>query len=158
MFRELIRKKKALPIEECIRILKEEKRGVLSVNGDGGYPYGMPMNHFYNEADGKIYFHCGMVGHRLDALRRDARACFCVYDAGQRKEGAWALDFKSVIVFGTVEILREREKIEDITRALSYKFTKDEAYISAEIEGHAHRTLLLALTPEHISGKAVNES
>ena len=79
MFREMIRKNKALPEEECIRILTEEKRGVLSVNGDGGYPYGTPMNHFYNAEDGKLYFHCGkQQGHRLDALAQDGRASFCV--------------------------------------------------------------------------------
>ena len=58
MFREMLRKKQALTEEECIRILKEEPRGVLSVLGDDGYPYGMPLNHYYCEEDGKIYFHC----------------------------------------------------------------------------------------------------
>ena len=59
MFRELVRIKQKLSMEECISILKKEKRGVLSVNGDGGYPYRMPMNHWYDEESGKIYFHCG---------------------------------------------------------------------------------------------------
>ena len=45
MFRELIRKNQQLSHEECIRILQTELRGVLSVNGQDGYPYGMPMNH-----------------------------------------------------------------------------------------------------------------
>ena len=58
MFRELIRKHNQLSMEECIRILTQETRGVLSVHGENGYPYGTPMNHFYNEADGAIYFHC----------------------------------------------------------------------------------------------------
>ena len=31
-------------------------RGVLSVLDDNGYPYGIPMNHWYNEEDGKLYF------------------------------------------------------------------------------------------------------
>ena len=61
MFRELVRKKKQISMEECIRILKSEPRGVLSVLGDDDYPYGMPMNHFYNKEDGKIYFHCGKM-------------------------------------------------------------------------------------------------
>ena len=70
MFRELLRKNKQLSQEECVELLKNETRGVLSVIGDEGYPYGMPMNHWYNEDDGAIYFHCGNVGHRLDALRK----------------------------------------------------------------------------------------
>ena len=32
---------------------------MLAVNGDGGYPYASPMNHYYNPEDGCVYFHCG---------------------------------------------------------------------------------------------------
>ena len=88
MFRELTRIKNKLSDEACIRILTTEKRGVLSVNGDGGYPYAMPMNHYYNPDDGAIYFHCGKTGHRLDSLKKDGKASFCVYDGGFRKDGA----------------------------------------------------------------------
>lgn len=158
MFRELLRKSKALSPEECIHILKTEKRGVLSVNGEGGYPYGMPMNHWYNEENGKLYFHCGNVGHRLDALRKDSKVSFCAYDEGYRDPGDWALHFKSVIVFGKIKIVDDMDQIVDITTKLSHKFTQDDAYIQAEIENHAHRTLLLELTPEHICGKLVKES
>ena len=158
MFRDLARKHKQISAEECLRLLKEETRGVLSVLGDEGYPYGMPMNHWYNEADGAIYFHCGKAGHRLDALKRCDKVSFCVYDQGFREEGQWAWKVNSVIVFGRVEIIDNLEQIVDITTKLSYKFTQDEEYIRREIEQAAERTLLLKLTPEHICGKLVTEA
>ena len=158
MFRELTRKNKKISTEGCISLLKSEKRGVLSVNGDNGYPYGMPMNHFYNEDDGRIYFHCGKVGHRLDSLRKDNKVSFCVYDNGYCNEGEWALNVKSVIVFGKIEVIDEQDKIVDIAAKLSRKFTEDEEYIRNEIEKYGRQTLLLALTPEHICGKSVQES
>lgn len=158
MFRELIRKNKQLSVDECIHVLKTEKRGVLSVNGEHGYPYGMPMNHWYNEEDGKIYFHSGNIGHRLDALKENGKVSFCTYDAGVRKPDHWALNVKSVIVFGTMEIVDDMDTIVDIATKLSHKFTQDDAYIADEIKNHAHRTLLLVLTPEHICGKLVEES
>ena len=105
MFRELIRKNKQLSMEDCIHVLKTETRGVLSVLGDNDYPYGTPMNHWYNEEDGSIYFHCGNLGHRLDALKKNDKVSFCVYDQGYRKEGDWTWNVKSVIIFGRVEIL-----------------------------------------------------
>ena len=37
MFREMLRKKQQLSQEECIAILKNEPRGVLSVLGDDDY-------------------------------------------------------------------------------------------------------------------------
>ncbi len=158
MFRELTRKKQKLSSEECIHILISEKRGVLSVNGDNGYPYGSPINHYYNEDDGKIYFHCGKIGHRLDSLKNNNKVSFCVYDKGYKKDGQWQLNVKSVIVFGNIEIVDDKDKIIDIAAKLSHKFTQDEDYIQEEIKNHAHRTLLLVLTPEHICGKTVEES
>ena len=158
MFRELARKNKKISMEECIEVLKSETRGVVSVLGDDDYPYGMPMNHFYNEEDGKIYFHCGKYGHRLDALKKHDKVSFCVFDQGYRNEGEWALNVKSIIVFGRMEIIDDPEAIADISRKLSYKVTQDEAYIEKEIKENLRATLLLALTPEHICGKLVNES
>ncbi|MBQ9408021.1 MAG: pyridoxamine 5'-phosphate oxidase family protein, partial [Clostridia bacterium] len=111
MFRELTRSKQQLSREECIRLLVTLKRGVLSVLGDDGYPYGMPLNHFYCEEDGKIYFHSGRRGHKIDALRRCGKVSYCVYDEGYRDEGDWALHINSVIVFGSVEFIEDREKI-----------------------------------------------
>lgn len=158
MFREMLRKKQQLPEEECIDILKTELRGVLSVLGDDDYPYGMPINHYYNEADGKIYFHSGMKGHKVDALKRHDKVSLCVYDQGYRREGEWALNIKSVIVFGTIEFIEDRETIYRISAELSRKFTKDENYIQKEIDRSGPRTLMFALTPQYITGKLVNEA
>ena len=159
MFRELVRKNKQLSDDECIQVLKNETRGVLSVLGDDDYPYGMPMNHWYNEEDGSIYFHCGYYGgHRLDALKKHDKVSFCVYDEGYRNDGEWALNIKSVIVFGRVKVVEDLEKVVDISIKLSHKFTRDDAYIKEEIEKYAKQTLLLELTPEHICGKMVTES
>ena len=108
--------------------------------------------------DGKLYFHCGRAGHRLDALQRSGKASFCVYDGGCCEQGDWALRFKSVILFGEIEIIDDPARVVEITAKLCRKFTQDEAYIKAEIAQHAHRTLLLAMTPLHICGKSVKES
>ncbi len=158
MFRELTRKNKRLGNSECIELLKNETRGVLSVLGDGDYPYGMPMNHFYNECDGNIYFHCGRSGHRLDALKKHDKVSFCVYDKGVRENGEWAYKVSSVVVFGKIEIIDDAKAISDICTRLSRKFTDDEDYIRKEIENHGRNTLLLKLIPENICGKLITES
>ncbi|MBE6596641.1 MAG: pyridoxamine 5'-phosphate oxidase family protein [Ruminococcaceae bacterium] len=157
-FRELTRKNKEITREEAIELLTRETRGTLAVNGDSGYPYAMPMNHFYNVGDGCIYFHCGRIGHRLDSLRRSDKVSFCVCEEGYREEGDWAYNVRSVIVFGRIEVIDDIEKVVTITNALCRKFTLDEEYIQKEIRDHGKATLLLKLTPEHISGKRVKES
>ena len=158
MFREMRRFKQQISEEECIRILKEEPRGVLSMFGDDGYPYGIPISHYYSEEDGKIYFHSGKTGHKIDALKRKGKASFCVYDSGTKSADSWWLNFRSVVVFGYVEFVEDRKKIYEICRRLSRKFTQDEEYIEDEINRAGPRTLMFALVPEHITGKAVRES
>ncbi len=158
MFRELTRKYKAATREECIRLLESEKRGVLSVQGDDGYPYGMPMNHWYDAESGCLWFHCGHGGHREDALSRCDKVSYCVYDEGWTKPGDWVKHVTSVIVFGRMEIVDDMDEIVRAATALSLKFTDDEAYIAREIKAFAHETRLLKLTPEHICGKHVTES
>lgn len=158
MFRPLTRVRQQLPEEECIQILKTQMRGVLSVQGDDGYPYGMPMNHFYREEDGRLYFHSAMEGHKVDAMRRSDKASFCVYDEGFRREGEWALNIRSVIVFGRIRVVEDRETVYRIAAELSRKFTDDEAYIRHELERSGPKTLMFALEPEYMTGKIVNEA
>ena len=158
MFREMLRRKQALSQEECVHILMREKRGVLSVIGDDGYPYCMPMNHYYCADDGHIFFHSAVVGHRADALKKCDRVCFCVYDEGYKREGEWSLNIKSVIVFGRMRIMDDHEKAMDMVRRLSAKFTDDTEYVEREIREAGGHTLCLELIPENITGKLVNEA
>ena len=158
MFREMRRIKQQLEHEECIRILKEEPRGVLSVCGDDGYPYGIILDHWYNEADGKLYFHGAKSGHKIDAINACDKVSYVVHDAGFRREGEWALNIKSVVVFGRAKIIEDKEKQKEICTALCRKFTDDEEYIRKELENALARVCCIELTPEHITGKLVNES
>lgn len=158
MFRELVRKKQALTPDECIQILQNEPRGVLSVIGDDGYPYGVPINYYYCEENGHIYFHSGKSGHKVDAIRACDKVSFCVYDSGYRNEGDWALNINSIIVFGKIQVVEDFDKAMDICRKLSYKFTDDSKYIEKEISSFGKHTLCLELVPEHITGKRVKES
>ena len=157
MFRDVARKKQALTRAECIALLKREKRAVLSVVTEDGYPYAVPVNHWYNEADGKLYFHGGKIGHKIDCMKASDKVSLCVMDAGTPAEDGWWLTVQSVVVFGRVEFIEDYDRAMDIARALSHQFTLDEAYIDDEIEHHGHRTLVCAVTIEHITGKTVTE-
>lgn len=157
MFREVARKNRTITYEECIEILKNEKRGVLSVIGDDGYPYGMPINHWYCEEDGKIYFHSGKTGHKIDSIKNNDKVSFCVYDKGYRNEGEWFLNINSVIVFGRAKIISDHQKALEISRNLSYKFINDEKYIDEEIRKYGEAVLCFEITPEHITGKHIKE-
>ncbi|MBQ5762070.1 MAG: pyridoxamine 5'-phosphate oxidase family protein [Clostridia bacterium] len=158
MFRQLTRKKQSLPTFRIVEILKKEKRGVLSVLGDNGYPYGLPINYWYNEENGRLYFHSGKKGHKNDAIAVNNKVSFCVMDEGYRNEGEWALNISSVIIFGKIQIVESFEEAMKICRKLSLRFTSDSEYIDSEIQKCGNATVCYELIPEHITGKLVNES
>ena len=160
MFRPMRRFKQQISEEECIRILQEEKRGILSMHGEDGYPYGIPMNHWYNPENGKLYFHCAKTGHKLDAIRKNDKVSYCVYDQGFRENGDWALNIRSVVVFCRARIVddAEDELRRRIAVGLCRKFTDDEAFLQKELVNAMPRAAFLELTPDHMTGKLVNES
>ena len=158
MFRPMRRIRQQISVEECVRILREEKRGVLSLAGENGYPYGIPMNHWYNPEDGKLYFHGAKEGHKLDALRKDNRVSYCVWDAGYRREGEWALNVNSVVAFGRISLVTDEEKVKLICEKLCRKFTDDEEYIERELRNALPRVQCLEMDIDHMTGKLVNES
>ncbi len=158
IFRPMRRIKQQISREECEKVLSEQKRGVLSMIGDGGYPYGIPMDHFFCKEDGKLYFHCAKEGHKLDAVSECDKVSYCCMDEGYRKEGEWALNIRSVIVFGHMKLVTDPEKTKWICTNLVKKFTDDEAYLQHELKHALPRVQCLELIVEHMTGKLVNES
>ena len=158
MFRQMRRFKQQITDAECKEILKNEKRGVLSLLGDDGYPYGLPLSHFYSEEDNKIYFHGAKEGHKIDAIKNYDKASFCVYDKGYRKDGEWALNINSVIVFGKIRLVTAPELTRKICTKLVQKFTDDEEYLEKELKNALPRVQCLELEIEHMTEKLVNES
>ena len=161
MFRKMRRFKQQITDAECVEVLKGAKRGVLSVFGEDGYPYGLPVSHWYNEADGKLYFHGAKAGHKLDAIKACDKVSFCVMDEGYREENDWALNIKSVIIFGRIRFFsyeEEPEKVREICVALSAKFTDDANYADDELAKLNKNVLCFEITPDHMTGKLVNES
>ena len=80
MFREMRRFKQQITTEECKKVLKEEKRAAFSVIGDEGYPYTIPINFYYDEADNIISFHGAKEGHKADAVNRCDKVCLTVWN------------------------------------------------------------------------------
>lgn len=158
MFRKMRRFKQQITDAECIEILKNTKRGVLSLLGEDGYPYGIPIDHWYCEEDGRIYFHGAKEGHKIDAIKACDKASYCVYDEGYRKEGEWALNIKSVVTFGRIRLVEDEDTARKICTELVRKFTDDEDYLEKELQNAFPRVQCLELIPEHMTGKLINES
>ena len=132
MFRKMRRFRQQLTDSACAEILENGQRGVLAVLGDGGYPYTVPLDYVYT--DGKLYFHSAVEGHKVDAVRAEPKASFCVLAQREQDADGWSYYFDSVVVF-----FPDAQMVED------------------DIRKNAARALVLCLQAEHISGKHVHE-
>ncbi len=156
MFRKMRRFGQEVTHEECIKILTEEKRAVLAVNGDDGYPYAVPINFYYEQSSRKIYFHCAKEGHKLDALNADNKVCFTVSDSGYQKDD-WSFYVTSVIVFGRAAVMTDEAEKLDKIRKFGLKYYPTEQSVDEEISRDFSRVNMVEIIPEHITGKLVHE-
>lgn len=157
MFREMRRKKQALTEEENIKILKNGTAGVLAVDGDGGYPYAVPLSYVYH--DGKIFFHCAKSGHKLDAIRRNPKASFCVIGQDQVMPQEYTTYFRSVIAFGKVRILEDDAEKWDALRLLAKKYYPESGTQEHDqaIRHDYAPVCIVELAVEHVTGKEAIE-
>ena len=157
MFREMRRFKQQLSVERSKEVLSSNTAGVLSVLGDDGYPYGVPLSYAYD--NGKIYLHCGPSGHKIDAIKSCDKVSFCVIDEDTVVEKEYTTYFRSVIAFGRIHIASSPEEIKKGLTVLTRKYSASlqEQEILAHIDSGINRTTVLVIEIQHLTGKEAIE-
>ncbi len=79
-------------------------------------------------------------------------------DEGYRKDGEWALNIKSVVIFGKIRKIDDTQEAITILRKLGLKYYPTEESVEKAILQSAKRVQMMELTMEHMTGKLVNES
>lgn len=156
-FREMRRRRQQISEEECIGILQRCTSGVLSVLGDNGYPYGVPISYVYDS--GRIYFHSATRGHKVDALTRNPKASFTVIALDNVLPEKYTTCFESVVCFGQVRFLEGEEDKREILSRLGrhYNPLGSKEGLTREIDGAMGHVLVMEFVLEHISGKRAKE-
>lgn len=156
MFREMRRKKQALPIEECEAVLRRGTSGVLAVLGDGGYPYTVPLSYVYDGE--KIFFHCAKTGHKLDAILRESKVSFCVLDVDQVVPAEYTTYYRSVVAFGRARVLEDVSEKRKALEKLAEKYSPElERGRSLEIDKQFAGVCMVEIQIEHLTGKEAIE-
>lgn len=155
-FRQMRRKNQLLSEAECIEILNRNTSGVMSVIGDNGYPYTVPLSYVY--LDGKIYFHCAVSGHKIDAIKNNDKVSFCIVDQDKVVPDEYTTYYRSVIIFGRARILQNEDEIKYTLTHLAKKYAPNESAssINDEIKKCPH-LLMVEIKIDHITGKAAKE-
>lgn len=157
MFRQMRRKRQALPYEECAAVLHRGTSGVLAVAGDDGYPYAVPLSYVYDGE--KLYFHCAKNGHKIDAIARNPKASFCVIGKDQVVPEEYTTYFRSVIVFGAIRLLTDEREKRSAIEKLAVKYAPSSAAESRQkaINREWQPLCILEMDIAHIIGKEAIE-
>jgi uncharacterized protein len=148
----LRRQDRKISDDEALAILQQGEYGVLSMctPKDGGY--GIPLNYaFVNHA---LYFHCALEGSKMEYLKSNNKASFCVVGKTEVMPAKFGTLYESVIAFGNVTHVDELEKRAALMKLIE-KYSP--GYIKEGndyIEKLFSRTLIIKLTVEAITGKA----
>lgn len=157
MFRQMRRLKQEISIEECRTILNNGKRGVLSLIGDDGYPYGVPLNYVYDPSSEKLYFHSAKEGHKIEAIGKCNKVSFTVWQKERQDENDRSWYFGSVIVFGRGELVTDEKETVEAVRKIGMKYYPSAADVDKAIEKYISGVQIIAVVIEHLTGKRVHE-
>ena len=155
MFREMRRKEKTLENDIVKKILVSSEYGVLSTISGNGYPYGVPVNYYF---DGKfIYFHSAKTGEKIDNINRCNKISFSIVGKSKTVPDKFSTDYESVLVFGKAFEIFDEEK----TRALLgliKKYSSDFYEAGDEYVKRAENgTKVFKIDIDHITGKGNKE-
>lgn len=157
MFREMRRKKQILKEGETIAILEKGTSGVLALLGDDDYPYAVPISYVYDNY--KLYFHGAKAGHKIDAIKKCAKASFCVIEQDNIVPEEYTTYFRSVIAFGKIHIIEDEKEMRKAITALAIKYHPDDNEINREnaINREWKPLCMIEFEIEHITGKEAIE-
>ncbi len=151
MFRILRHSHMAMGESEAVRLLEEGDYAIVSVHSPTGYPYGFPMS--YVVLDGQLYFHCALVGHKMECLAHSEKVSFTV--VGRTKSVPENLDvyYESVVGFGLARPVEGSEK-ERALMALVAKYAPGfEEKGRKSLEDEFDVTTVIRIEIEHLTGK-----
>lgn len=150
MFRSMRRKDRSLSKEDTWNVINNGKYGVLSILGDDGYPYGVPLH--YIVSDGTLYVHgTNEGGHKYDSIEQNPKMSFTIMDMEDDIKG------RSVILFGTIHSVPEKREF--VLNQFVEKFVPEFAWSDAKggIPFAKEKICAYVFDIEHVTGKWVDQ-
>ena len=141
--------------EEMERLLERMSVGCLSVTTGNHGPYTVAMNYLFH--DGCIYLHGAKAGRKMQALQRDPRVCFLVYEDGplilRDKRCGISQMYKSVLCFGKATFVEDADEKRVVLEQMIGKYAPDNKTTPVVDAENIERTAVIKITIEAMSGK-----
>lgn len=157
MFRKIRKIKNEINQAEAKELLNNSRRGILAMNGDDGYPYAIPVNYFYDEAEEKIFFHGAKAGYKVDCLKSSDKVCFTIIGSEMIREEAWAPYMQSVVIFGRCQFIDDKQTAMKRLKDFAMKYYPNEDMVLNEIKADGSATQMFQIEIEYMTGKEVQE-
>jgi nitroimidazol reductase NimA-like FMN-containing flavoprotein (pyridoxamine 5'-phosphate oxidase superfamily) len=153
---KLRRKDRTMKTSRAMELLLEHMPvGRLAVTTEDG-PYIVAVNYLF--FDGSIYFHSGLSGRKVEALRADSRVCFLVVEVGSQvlwEHGCGISQiYKSVICFGKAEFVESLLEKRVILERMVQKYVPSSYPLSPMKDHNIEQTAVVRIVIESITGKA----
>lgn len=150
---EVRRRDRLLDEESARGLLRRGEYGVLSMVGDDGGGYGVPLSYVWDGA-GRIYVHCAPEGRKLRCVDRVPEVSFCVVGATKVAPAKFTTAYESVVVRArAVRALPEEERWRAL-RLLLGKYAPEECETGLIYARRSFaRTEILRLEILAVSGK-----
>lgn len=157
MFQTMRRKRQELSREDTAAILERRTSGVLALAEEGGFPYAVPLSYVYT--GDKLYFHCAKSGHKLELIRQNPKASFCVVDQDQIVPEEYTTYFRSAIVFGELRVMEDGPEKRAAIEALAAKYDPEGPADGRqkEIDREWGALCVLEMEISHMTGKEAIE-
>lgn len=151
MRKELTRTKQVLDKQTVRRIIETSVYGVLSLNGDDGYLYSVPLSYVYS--NGVVYFHGSPRGYKYECFQRTDKTSFSIVGQSQVVPSVRANNFQSVLIWGRLQPVTDTAEKLHALRALAEKYSPGISDNEEEIQHSLNYVFMVKLVPEWITGK-----
>ncbi|ANW00146.1 pyridoxamine 5'-phosphate oxidase family protein [Bradyrhizobium icense] len=143
--------------ERAVAFVKSAHTGRLATVSEDGYPYCIPL--LFVWMDEALYLHgTNAVGHLRQNINHSAKACFELDETGEvfdygRFECDSGIAYRSVLIFGKIELVSDLDKKQAFCEALMAKYGKPDTTRPKNLFPRIDWISVYRLDVERISGK-----
>jgi nitroimidazol reductase NimA-like FMN-containing flavoprotein (pyridoxamine 5'-phosphate oxidase superfamily) len=153
----LRRKEKEITDSAGMRdIVASARFASVALSSVSGEPYVVTMNHGWDGERDALYFHCAHKGKKIDLIRANGLACATVVEDHGYKHGECDHAYRSVVMYGTIEVVEGLEEKKHGLQVLLDHQEKEPDPIKARTlpdDAAYDKVGVLKMTVEEMTGK-----
>ena len=135
-------------------VLKSAPYAALSMTGQDGTPYCVPVNHVVDETYKVLYFHCAGAGEKWQLLEKEPPVCLTAVSRAELVPGELTTAYDSAVVHGQATVVRDSAEklyaLKLLVQALD-PVSMERAVMCADKT--MERTMIVKITPREVTGK-----